>query len=175
VLTFVVRIIKTEILNNPFPDIVPRVRIVVLSISSVHMCFAAQVKEVKVVKKKKVKRMKKNTNLLSFGAAEETELPVKKKKKAKSAHDMITDDPTLVLFGVRQQLSLALLDPGGVGCRQSQARTGAAGGDEEAESSGREGGGGFRGVGRSCAQQAHEEAQAGRRRRGGRQRGASKA
>lgn len=78
------KIIKAEILNNPFDDIVPR----------------ELNKEVKKLKKKKKEKGVKNFGLLSFGEeAEEDEVETnefvqKNAGKAKSLHDVI-DDPML--------------------------------------------------------------------------------
>jgi peptidyl-prolyl cis-trans isomerase SDCCAG10 len=69
------KILKTEVLNNPFPDIVPRVKKV----------------EKKVVEKKK-KNAVKDYGLLSFGdEAEMDEQVVKPSTKGKSSHDLLND------------------------------------------------------------------------------------
>ncbi|XP_018328412.1 uncharacterized protein LOC108739157 [Agrilus planipennis] len=78
------KIIKTEVLHNPFPDIVPRIK---------------EVKEEKKKKKEKVPGVK-NFKLLSFGeeAEEDEEENVKVNEKfagkGKSTHDIL-DDPKL--------------------------------------------------------------------------------
>jgi len=74
------RIIRTEVLHNPFTDIIPRQKI------------AEQPKQ-----KKSSKLDKKNLNLLSFGeeqeGEEEKEKDVKKVSKvSKSSHDLLEDD-----------------------------------------------------------------------------------
>lgn len=73
------KIISTEVLYNPFDDIVPR---------------AKKVEPVKKVEAPQVK-IKKNTSLLSFGDAEEEDESVSIKVKKGSAHDFCTEDPTL--------------------------------------------------------------------------------
>lgn len=77
------KIIRTEVINNPFPDIVPRID---------------EKKTEKKDEKKKIKGTK-NLKLLSFGAEEEEEeeelgFTNAQSFKGKSSHDL-TDDPTL--------------------------------------------------------------------------------
>uniref|UniRef100_A0A6M2DCY2 Spliceosome-associated protein CWC27 homolog n=1 Tax=Xenopsylla cheopis TaxID=163159 RepID=A0A6M2DCY2_XENCH len=80
------KILKVEILNNPFPDIIPR-------------AIKKDFKE--PVKVKEKKKGVKNFKLLSFGEeAEEDEVEStsanqKYVTKGKSSHDMLKDDPTL--------------------------------------------------------------------------------
>jgi peptidyl-prolyl cis-trans isomerase SDCCAG10 len=69
------RILKTTVLVNPFPDIVPRVNEIV-----------GQEEEEEAKKKKKKKKRKKDLNLLSFGDEEEQAL-MPKKKRVKRAEE----------------------------------------------------------------------------------------
>ncbi|KAL0491411.1 hypothetical protein AKO1_009842, partial [Acrasis kona] len=67
------KILSTEVLYNPFNDIIPR--------------KAAKVTTEKKIKKNAVK----NNSLLSFGDEVEEESAAPKKKKAKSSHDLLND------------------------------------------------------------------------------------
>ncbi|VEN40496.1 unnamed protein product [Callosobruchus maculatus] len=75
------KILKTEVLNNPFPDIEPRIQTV----------------EVKEKKKKEKKMGVKNFKLLSFGEEaeedeeESTKQNQKYSRKGKSSHDILND------------------------------------------------------------------------------------
>ena len=85
------KIIRTEVINNPFPDIVPRID---------------EKKTEKKDDKKKIKGTK-NLKLLSFGAEEEEdeeESTFSKTQtfKGKSSHDL-TDDPTLSVVPAVEQ------------------------------------------------------------------------
>ena len=83
------KILSTEILNNPFPDIVPRQK---------------EVKRVEITKEEKARsnvKASKNFALLSFGdeAEEEEEeinrVTTKFRGKSKSSHDLLKDDTKL--------------------------------------------------------------------------------
>lgn len=79
--TFPPKIIKTDVLNNPFPDIAPRVKEKKIDVK---------------VKKSKAKGVK-NFKLLSFGSEaedDENDLAEVVTKRSKSIHDLI-DDPKL--------------------------------------------------------------------------------
>jgi len=73
------KILRTDVLLNPFDDIIPRV------------------KEEKKVAPKKKKKRKKKLNLLSFDDQEDGEdvVEFQSKKKEKSAHALLKDDKTL--------------------------------------------------------------------------------
>ena len=78
------KIIKTEVINNPFPDIVPR--------------CTPESKEKQIEDKKPKVKGTKNLKLLSFGEEEEESeqsMAMIPKLKGKSSHDLITNDPTL--------------------------------------------------------------------------------
>eukprot|EP00493_Phyllostaurus_siculus_P022495 UN22827 len=76
----VIVIKSTEVLSNPFPDIVPRKR-------------AKPADQAPKKKKKKKRKTVKNTSLLSFGDAADDDIIIKEapKKKLKAKHDVDED------------------------------------------------------------------------------------
>ncbi|RUS32055.1 hypothetical protein BC938DRAFT_476369, partial [Jimgerdemannia flammicorona] len=83
------RIIDTEVLSNPFDDIVPRY-------TREERLAAEAASAEKAEAKKPKKKEKKNLALLSFGdEAPELEAPEFQGSKIKSSHDVLEDDPRL--------------------------------------------------------------------------------